>query len=216
MLVIFADSFPIRFSVTSAALQFQLNGNLFYVLFAIYGAILLSELVGDRSIFMIGSLTMRFSTLSIFCGFAAAFAVKMFVAVLLGRIIAELPQNLVTLGSAITFFITAMIIWFKQKDETSAPSEHGIHLSKGALFTFLAILFSEWADPGQIMAATLTARYKLPIIVWLGGTLALITKGLLALALGRGLRKRIPMQWLRPVSATLCLVLALVSVIEHR
>jgi putative Ca2+/H+ antiporter (TMEM165/GDT1 family) len=193
-----------------------MNVNLVYVIFAIYGAILLSELVGDRSIFMIGSLTVRFSALSIFCGFAAAFAVKMFVAVLLGRIIAELPQNFVTLTSAITFFITAMIIWFKKEDSESIPNENEARISKGALFTFLAILFSEWGDPGQIMAATLTARYRLPVVVWLAGTLALITKGVLALALGRGLRNRVPMHWLRPVSAIVCLALAVFSVIERR
>jgi Ca2+/H+ antiporter, TMEM165/GDT1 family len=193
-----------------------MNVNLFYVIFAIYGAILLSELVGDRSLFMIGSLTVRFSTLSIFCGFAAAFAVKMLVAVLLGQIIAELPQNFVMLISAITFFITAMIIWFKKKDSESTEKEKEGRIPKGALFTFLAIVFSEWADPGQIMAATLTARYRLPFVVWLAGTLALITKGVLALALGHGLRKRVSLHWLRPVSAIVCLVLAVFSVIERR
>jgi putative Ca2+/H+ antiporter (TMEM165/GDT1 family) len=165
---------------------------------------------------MIGSLAVRFSPLSIFCGFVAAFAVKMFVAVLLGRIIAELPQSFVMLASSITFFITAMVLWFKKKDTTSTVDDDDVRISKGALITFLAILFSEWADPGQIMAATLTARYKLPFVVWLAGTLALVTKGVLALALGRGLRKRVPMQWLRPVSAIVCLVLAVVSVFEHR
>lgn len=193
-----------------------MNVNLFYVFFAIYGAILLSELVGDRSFFMTGSLTVRFSALSVFCGLVAAFAVKMFVAVLLGRIIAELPKNLVTLTSSITFFITAMIIWFKKKDSSSTAAEDETHFSKGSLITFLAILFSEWADPGQIMAATLTARYRLPVVVWLAGTLALVTKGVLALALGRGLRKRIPMHWLRPVSAIVCLALVVLSIIERR
>jgi len=193
-----------------------LNENVFFVVLAVYGAILLSELVGDRSILMIGSLTVQFSSLSIFCGFAAAFAVKMFVAVLLGQLIARLPQNFVTLTSAITFFITAMIIWFKKKDSESTTTENEARISKGALFTFLAIVFSEWADPGQIMAATLTARYKLPMLVWLVGTLALITKGLFALALGRSLRKHISMHWLRPVSAIVCLTLAVFSVIERR
>ena len=193
-----------------------MNVNLFYVIFAIYGAILVSELVGDRSLLMIGSLTVRFSAVSIFCGFAAAFAVKMLVAVLLGRIIAELPQNFVMLTSSLTFFATAMVIWFKKKDTASTTDDDDVRISKGMLVTFFAIIFSEWADPGQIMAATLTARYKLPLIVWLAGTSALITKGVLALALGRGLRKRIPMHWLRPVSAIVCLVLAVVSVIEHR
>ena len=63
------------------------------------------------------------------------------------------------------------------------------------------------------MAASLTARYQVPLVVWIGATLALITKGLLALALGRGIRQRIPLSILRPVSASICLVLGVLSAI---
>ncbi len=79
------------------------------------------------------------------------------------------------------------------------------------MITFAVIFFSEWGDVGQITAATLTARYQLPLMVWLGGTLALITKGLLALTLGQGLRKYVPQHILRPVSAGLCLLMGIVS-----
>ncbi|MGH9931819.1 MAG: TMEM165/GDT1 family protein [Pyrinomonadaceae bacterium] len=187
---------------------------MFYILLATYGTILLSELIGDKSIYTISSLAMRFRPLYVFCGFTAAFMAKMLLAVLLGRVIAELPTSLVAITSTVTFFLTALIIWFKKSDERPIGREHEKHFSRAALITFGAILFSEWGDVGQIMAATLTARYRMPLLVWLGATLALVTKGLLALLLGRGLRKHIPLQMLRPISASLCLLMGVISAIE--
>jgi putative Ca2+/H+ antiporter (TMEM165/GDT1 family) len=182
-----------------------------YLLLVTYGTIFVSELLGDKSIYTISSLGMRFRPVYVFCGFTAAFMVKMSAAVLLGRMIAELPRSVVSLTSAATFFLTAFVIWFKKTNDGTTPRAHENYFSRAALITFAAILFSEWADIGQIMAATLTARYGLPLVVWLGATLALITKGLLALALGRGLRKCVPLHVLRPVSASLCIIMGIIS-----
>ena len=187
---------------------------MFYILLATYGTILLSELIGDKSIYTIGSLAMRFRPVYVFCGFTAAFMIKMLLAVLLGRVIAELPTSLVAIASTATFFLTALFIWFKKSDDKPIEREHEKHFSRAALITFAAILFSEWGDVGQIMAATLTARYRMPLLVWIAATAALVTKGLLALVLGRGLRKRIPLQMLRPISASLCLLMGVISAIE--
>jgi hypothetical protein len=41
----------------------------------------------------------------------------------------------------------------------------------------------------------------------------LLTKGLLAITLGRGLRRHIPGQVLRPISAGLCLLMGVVSAV---
>lgn len=185
-----------------------------YLLLATYGTILVSELVGDKSIYTISSLGMRFRPLYVFCGFTAAFMIKMLVAVLLGQMIAELPASVLSVTSAATFFLTGLIIWSKKTNDEPTQCEHANYFHRVALISFAAIFFSEWADVGQIMAATLTARYQLPFIVWLGATLALITKGLLALTLGRGLRKCIPLHVLRPVSVGLCLVMGLISAIS--
>jgi putative Ca2+/H+ antiporter (TMEM165/GDT1 family) len=182
-----------------------------YLLLATYGTIFLAELLGDKSIYTISSLAIRFRPIYVFCGFSAAFMLKMLVAVLLGQVIAELPGSLVSITSTATFFLTALIIWFKKSDDKSRRQDSEGYFSKAALITFAAILFSEWGDVGQLMAATLTARYRMPLLVWVGATLALVTKGLLALALGRGLRKRIPLQMLRPVSATLCVLMGVIS-----
>ena len=155
---------------------------------------------------------MRFRPLYVFSGFTIAFMLKMFVAVLLGHVIAKFPATLVVAVSSVTFFLTALVIWFK-KDTESVRREYDERLPKAALITFTAIFFSEWGDIGQVTAATLTARYHFPLVIWLGATLALITKGLLALTLGFGLRKRIPQHILRPVSACLCLSMGIISAI---
>ncbi len=186
---------------------------MFYLLllFLTYGTILLSELLGDKSIYTISSLSMRFRPLYVFWGFTGAFMIKMLIAVLFGQLIAELPMSVVTITSSATFFLTALVILLKKGDAELAHREYENCFSKAALITFAAILFSEWGDVGQIMAATLTARYGAPLVVWTGATLALVTKGLLAVLLGRGLRNRIPLYMLRPVSAGLCVIMGIIS-----
>jgi putative Ca2+/H+ antiporter (TMEM165/GDT1 family) len=187
------------------------NCEMLYLFVATYGTIFVSELIGDKNIYTISSLAMRFPAFQVLCGFTAAFAVKAATAVLLGQVISELPASLVTVVSTATFFLTALIIWFKRSGDAPVEPQHKTHFSKAVLIAFAAILFSEWGDVGQIMAANLTARYHAPLLVWIGTTLALITKGVLAMAIGFGLRRRVPLHILRPVSAILCLILGLIS-----
>lgn len=188
---------------------------MFYPLLAAYGTVLLSEVLGDKSLYTITSLTMRFRALYVFCGFTVAFMIKMGVAVLIGQAITELPTNLLTILSTVTFFVTALVIWYRRNDDReTTPAEHNRNFSKTTLTAFGAILLSEWGDVGQIMAATLTVRYRLPLVVWIGATLALISKGLLALVIGRSLRNHIPLSVLRPVCASLCAIMGIISAVE--
>ena len=185
-----------------------------YLLLATYGTVFLCEWLGDKNLYTITSLTMRFRPLYVFCGFTAAYMIKMGVAVLVGQSITELPASLLTISSTLTFFITALVIWFRRSDDEPEHSRYSRNFSRVSLVAFAAILFSEWGDVGQIMAATLTARYRLPLIVWLGATLALISKGVLAVAIGRGLRNRLPTSVLRPICASLCVVMGIVSALQ--
>jgi putative Ca2+/H+ antiporter (TMEM165/GDT1 family) len=111
-------------------------------------------------------------------------------------------------------FLTALVIWLKKSEV--GPVRRNDLFSKAVLITFVALFFSEWADVGQIMAATLTARYGLPFVVWSAATLALVTKGLLALTLGYGLRKRIPLNALRILSVAVCVTLGILSAVSLR
>jgi len=188
---------------------------MFYLLLATYTTIFLCEWLGDKSLYTITSLTIRFRALYVFCGFTVAFMIKMGIAVLVGQAITELPTTLLTIISTITFFIAALVIWNRRSDEREiTTTKQSRSFSRVTLTAFAAILFSEWGDVGQIMAATLTVRYRLPLLVWIGATLALISKGLLALVIGHSLRNRIPVSFLRPVCASLCVIMGIISAVE--
>ena len=186
---------------------------MFYLLLATYGSVLLCEWLGDKNLYTITSLTMRFRSLYIFCGFTAAYMIKMGIAVLAGQAIAELPASFLAIMSTLTFFVAALVIWFRRTDSQATTKNAG-NFSRVSLLAFGTILLSEWGDVGQIMAATLTIRYKLPLVVWAGATLALVTKGILALAIGRGLKDRLSVSVLRPVCACVCVVMGIVSALE--
>ena len=187
---------------------------MFYLFLVTYGTIFVSELVGDKNIYTISSLATRFRLVSIFCGFTAAFAIKTLVAIMLGSVIAELPPSLVATASSLTFFLTALFIWFKRSSNASTEPDCKSRLPNATLLPFATILFSEWGDVGQIMTATLAARYHAPLIIFLGATLALVTKGLLALMIGFSFRRRVPISILRPVSASLCLIMGVISAVS--
>jgi len=91
-------------------------------------------------------------------------------------------------------------------------------LSKAAMVSFGAILFSEWGDVGQVTTAALAARFGSPVVVWLGAVAAMITKGGLAASFGAGARRwiqtRVPPQAVRYGSVGLLLVLGILSTAE--
>lgn len=187
---------------------------MFYLFLVTYGTIFVSELIGDKNVYTISSLAMRFQPFQIFCGFTAAFAIKTMAAILLGRVIAQLPASVVVATSTTTFFLTALVIWFKRSSNVSTERTYNSPWRKAILIPFAAILCSEWGDIGQIMTATLASRYQAPLVVFVGATLALVTKGVLALVVGSSLRRRVPISILRPVSAILCVILGLMSAIS--
>ena len=179
---------------------------------AAYVLVLVAELVGDKLIYTAGSLTTRFRALPVFCGLSLAFMLKMLAAVSVGHFIAGLPGEVVAGVSAATFFVTAAFIWFRRGGGEASPkagAEAGWWRAVGV--SFAAAFLTEWGDIGQLTAAALAARHNAPLVVWLGATLALMTKGALAVTLGVGLRRKVPARVLRPLAASVCVVMGLVS-----
>jgi putative Ca2+/H+ antiporter (TMEM165/GDT1 family) len=157
-----------------------------------YWTVLASELIGDRSILTVASLATRFRPAAVACGIAVAFMVKMLVAVLCGDLLSRLPVRWASALSAATLLTTALYLWLgKHQDGTAAPEPSGRRRNAIGI-AFSAVFFAEWVDPGQISAAALAARSASPMLVWWAGTLALWTKGALAMTLGVSLRRRIP------------------------
>lgn len=181
---------------------------------AVYGMVFLTELIGDRTFLTISALATRSRPGPLLGGVTAAFMLKMLAAVLLGRVIAALPGGLVAGLSAATFFAIAVALWRKKPEAQRKEPAPARPWSGVAFAGFAAIFCSEWGDVGQITAATLAARSHAGFVVWLAATLALVTKAVLALTVGVGLRRWLPAPVLRAGALTLCLVMGALSVLR--
>ncbi len=180
------------------------------LLLVTYSTVLAGELIGDKTIFTIASLSMRFRLAAAIGGIIAAFIGKMSVAVLFGHLLARMPMRWTSGLSAATLLVTAICAWIP-RHEDPPQVDLVVPWRNAVAVAFSAIFFSEWGDSGQLAAAALAASSDAPGIVWLGGTLALCTKGALALTLGVSLRRHVPDRLARTISSTCCLVLSLIS-----
>jgi putative Ca2+/H+ antiporter (TMEM165/GDT1 family) len=135
------------------------NGNFAEIVLLATWAVLIAELVGDRSMCALVSLALRFRWAVVFLAFTLANVIKMAVAVLLARAIMHFQSRWIYLLSALAFFISAILIW---EDESLEISESGQQngWSKGLLVSFGAFFLTEWGDPGQIAAAALVLNSR--------------------------------------------------------
>jgi putative Ca2+/H+ antiporter (TMEM165/GDT1 family) len=176
-------------------------------LFAIYAAVLTAELIGDKTLYTLGPLSSRYGFSPVLAGATVACMAKMAVAVLFGEFIAGLPGWIIALTSSATFFWMAVLLWRRKPVADATADGAPQRFWHGAAAGFGSSFFSEWADVGQVTAALLAARLKLPLVVWTGATLAVVTKSLLSATFGLGLRRWVPLGALRIVSV--CLYLAM-------
>lgn len=185
-----------------------------YVFLAAYWTILVAELIGDKSIYTVACLTLRFRAKWVFAGIAAAVAGKMLAAVLLGKVLLKMPAHWTTAVSAIAFFTAAVFLWLRKAEPVARQDAEAGTWFRAAAVSFSSLFFTEWGDPGQIAAAAFTVQSHLPVAAWLGGTLALMTKGALAMSLGVKLRSRLPERGLRRLATASCCVLGLLALYE--
>ena len=177
------------------------------ILVAAYVAVLLAELLGDKSIYTIASLSMRLGASHVLLGASLAFAAKMALAVLIGRSIAQFPRGVVAAMSSIAFFGTAIALWRKRLDDAAPVHDW----RRNTTTAFGAVFFSEWIDVGQLTAVALTARFHHPVAIWIAATTAMITKCAVAITLGLGLSKTIRPERLRLIACATCVAMAILS-----
>jgi putative Ca2+/H+ antiporter (TMEM165/GDT1 family) len=176
----------------------------------VYITVLVAELVGDKTLYTVGTLTTTHPTPAVLAGATVAVALKMLVAVLLGGLVARLPPLAVSIVSAATFLALAAGIWFSRPPTspfvtTRRPWARGIRVA------FLGLFLTEWADFGQITAATLVAEYGRPWLVWVFASLAMFTKVAVAATLGMGFRRWVPHRILRPITTATCVLMAVLA-----
>jgi len=176
-----------------------------------FWTVFLAELVGDKSLYALTSLALRYRLRVLYGAFAAASAGKMAIAVLLGSTLMRFQSRWTDVISALAFFISAILIWTGDRDEASKLATEG-QRSTRSVFAWCGIFFlSEWADPGQIAAAALALKSHMLWGVWLGATAAMLVKGGIALTLGLQLRDRLPQRALQWMASGSCCVLGILA-----
>lgn len=181
------------------------------ILITTYVSVLIAELIADPMEYTIAILSTRFTARHVLAGASLAIGGKMLAAVLFGGLIMQLPHRLVDAASACTFFLTAVSIWYKNAEEPELGQVTSHGWSNGFAVSFTAIFFSEWADIGQLTTAALVARFHVSFLVWAAATLALISKGLVAVVMGTRLRAWVPSAMLRVAIASWFLALGTIS-----
>jgi len=178
-----------------------------YLFVTAYTMVFVAELIGDKALYSIGALAVRYPRLPVAVGILLAFMVKMWAAVFAGRLLSALPQPMVAAVSALTFFVMAIVLWFKKAEGERGQSTGSCSWPYVMWISFSAVFFTEWGDPGQVAAMTLSAGYQHRLMIWLGATAAIATKGALAITLGASVQRRIPQNALR--YAALCIFLTM-------
>jgi Ca2+/H+ antiporter, TMEM165/GDT1 family len=184
---------------------------MFQVIVLAYAVVLLSEMIGDKTLYSVAALTARYQPVPILLGLIPACTLKALVAALFGGLLTSLPSHFIIALNATTFFILALVLSLKKPDSPPEPDAKPVFSMTASVAVFSTMFFSEWLDPGQLAAATLAGRYRAPAAVWIGASLALFTKSVLATLVGMQLRRRAPVRWVRAGAVCLSLVLGFLS-----
>jgi putative Ca2+/H+ antiporter (TMEM165/GDT1 family) len=184
------------------------------VVFLAFWAVLIAELVGDRSIYALASLALRFRWGVVFLGYTIANAVKMAVAAVLAHAITHFQSRWTYIISAVAFFVSAVLIWVDEPLETECVDAKRQAWPRAAVICFCSFFLTEWGDSGQIAAAALVLKSHLLLATWLGATLGIVFKGAAAMTLGLQIRNRLPVGTLRVLSSVSCSVLGLLAIAQ--
>src|SRR5262249_27377573 len=133
------------------------------ILLAAYSTVLVAELVGDKLLYTAASLAARFRAGLVLAAMALAFIGKMGVAVVAGSALAKIPSLWTALLSAMVFFATAAVIWFRRGG--GSEREAARTWPQAAAVSFGTLFLTEWGGPGQIAAAALAVAAPHPLAV---------------------------------------------------
>jgi putative Ca2+/H+ antiporter (TMEM165/GDT1 family) len=166
--------------------------------------------IGDKSQLVCMALATRYRALPVMLGATLAFLLLNTLAVLFGVSIANwLPEVYISSIVAILFAVFgvhALRIEEDEDDENEEMRTNGSILAG----TFLLITVAEFGDKTQLAVVALSST-SLPIAVWFGSTIALITTSALGVWAGRTILQRMPITMLHRISGIIFISLALLA-----
>lgn len=180
-----------------------------------FGIVFLAELV-DTSGLVTLVLGTRFSARWVLLGVCAGMAVHVGVAIAAGSLVALLPERPLEGFLAVIFLVGAVLLLREDDEDDDEPD---IGDAPGTRWSVVATSFgitvlSEFADPSQIVIATLAARYADPLAVGIGSLLALWAVSALAVFGGNRLQRVVPVRWVTRATAAILVVLGVLSAVD--
>lgn len=164
--------------------------------------------IGDKSQLVCMALAARYRALPVMAGATLAFLLLNTLAVLFGASIAnwihEIYISFIVAILFAVFGVHALRIVEDENDQNEA-----IRTDRSILVgTFLLITVAEFGDKTQLAVIALSST-SLPIAVWFGSTIALITTSALGVWAGRTILQRMPITMLHRISGIIFIFLAM-------
>jgi putative Ca2+/H+ antiporter (TMEM165/GDT1 family) len=188
-----------------------------------FAAIFLVELP-DKTFIAALVLSTRYRPLAVWVGVGLAFLVQTLIAVTVGQVVTYLPHEAVQGVAAAIFAIGAVLLLREapraDAEEADTEEEYAAKAAeprtglRAVLASFLVLFAAEWGDLSQLLTISLVGRYHEPVSVRRGARAALRTGAGLAVLVGRVLLRHVRLSVVHYVGATVCAVLAVVTVVE--
>ncbi len=169
-------------------------------------------------------LSTRYKPLAVWIGVGLAFGVQTLVAVTAGALATLLPDTLIKSVAFLIFLIGAIVLVRtapgaeaaekEQEEEYAAKAAEPKSFFKAMVASFLVLFAAEWGDLSQLLTISFVTKYDDHVSVFLGAWAALLTVSGLAVLAGRVLLRYLKLSLLHYVGAGVCLVLAVVTLVE--
>lgn len=193
------------------------------ILAATFGAIFVVELP-DKTFIAALVLSTRYRPLAVWLGVGLAFGVQTLVAVTVGALATLLPDVLVK-SVALAIFVLGAVVLARtapgadaaekeQEEEFAAAAAEPKTFLKAAVASFLVLFAAEWGDLSQLLTISFVTRYHDHVSVFVGAWAALLTVSGLAILVGRVLLRHMRLSALHYVGATVCLAIAVATLVE--
>ncbi|MGH9297986.1 MAG: TMEM165/GDT1 family protein [Acidimicrobiales bacterium] len=179
----------------------------------------------DKTFISVMVLSSRHRPLPVWLGASVALVLQAAIAVVAGGLLALLPHTVVESVIAALFVAgAAYLIFVPEKREEDEGQLLADELDPGAppapassrriaLTTFSIVALAEFGDITQVLIANLTARFKAPVPVFVGASLAFVLISGIGVLGGRAIIRVIPLQTVRRISGLALLGLGIYTIV---
>ncbi|MCX7770063.1 MAG: TMEM165/GDT1 family protein [Proteobacteria bacterium] len=146
--------------------------------------------MGDKTQFLVFSLSLKYGGLPVFLGASLAFAILNGPGVYIGSMVSNvLSESLVGITSGAVFLVYGIYMFLVNSKEDGENTKSG---KNGFLISFTTIFLGELGDKTQVCSLVLGAKFKSFGMVFSGCFLALILATFVGVFLGSRVQKWLP------------------------